>query len=91
MQLTIQFAELFSSPVFAAIALPDGIAKIINMLKMVSFLLAVAMLIVASIMFSLGKVESAIFGATAAGVLALATSIVHFAFTAAGDDPGIPV
>ena len=76
-------------PVLAQTELPEGIGKILNLLRMVAFLLAVAALIVAGIMFGQGRVEAAVYGVVAAGILALSGTIVKFAFEQTGDDLGI--
>ena len=85
--------ELFSDPGFALLAqagVETGLGGILRLLRMISYLLAVAALVVAGIMFGTGRVESAIFGVMAAGILGLAPSIVNFAFSETDGDLAIP-
>lgn len=85
--------EVFSDPGFALLAqagVETGLEAILRLLRMISFLLAVAALVIAGIMFGTGRVEAALFGVTAAGILGLAPSIVNFAFSETGGDFGIP-
>ena len=62
------------------------IKDIIKLLRMIAFILSIASLIVAAIMFGTGRVEAAVYGVAAAGILALSASIVAAAFEATGDD-----
>ena len=66
--------------------LSGQIKEIIKLLRMIAFILSIASLIVAAIMFGTGRVEAAVYGVAAAGILALSASIVKFAFEATGDD-----
>ncbi len=77
----------FDSAILAqATDLGGQIKDIIKLLRMIAFILSIASLIVAAIMFGTGRVEAAIYGVAAAGILALSASIVKFAFEATGDD-----
>ena len=69
--------------------LGSGIKTILTLLRMIAFLLAVGALIISGIMFAQGRVEAAIYGVVAAGILALSGAIVNFAFSKTGDDLGI--
>jgi len=85
--------ELFSDPGFALLAqagLEPGLGSIFRLLRMISLLLAVAALVIAGIMFGTGRVEAALFGVTAAGILGLAPSIVSFAFSETDSDITLP-
>ena len=53
---------------------------------MIAYILSIASLIVAAIMFGTGRVEAAVYGVAAAGLLALSAAITKFAFEATGDD-----
>lgn len=66
--------------------LSGQIKEIIKLLRMIAFILSIASLIVAAIMFGTGRVEAAVYGVAAAGILALSGSIVAAAFEATGDD-----
>lgn len=77
--------------IIAQTGLEDGIGNIIRLLRIVAFMLAVGALIIAGIMFAQGRVEAAIYGVVAAGLLALSGAIVKFAFEQTGDDLGIPL
>jgi len=46
--------------------------------------------VIAGIMFGTGRVEAALFGVTAAGILGLAPSIVSFAFSETDSDITLP-
>ncbi len=85
--------EMFSDPGFALLAqagVENGIGGILRLLRMISYLLAVASLVIAGIMFGTGRVEAALYGVTAAGILGLAPSIVNFAFSETEGDLVIP-
>ena len=69
-----------------ATELGPQIKEIIKLLRMIALILAIASLIVSAIMFGTGRVEAAVYGVAAAGILALSASIVKFAFEATGDD-----
>ena len=73
-------------PVAAATDLAGQIKEVIKLLRMIAYILSIASLIVSAIMFGTGRVEAAVYGVAAAGILALSASIVKFAFEATGDD-----
>jgi hypothetical protein len=66
--------------------LAGQIKEVIKLIQIISYLLAVGLCVVSAISFGSGRVEAAIYGVAAAGILALAPSIVKFAFEAAGGD-----
>ena len=85
--------ETLLDPTFSALAqagVETGIGGILRLLRMVSYLLAVASLIIAGIMFGTGRVEAAAYGVVAAGILGLAPSIVNFAFSETDGEMTIP-
>ena len=85
--------ETLLDPTFSALAQAGGetgIGGILRLLRMVSYLLAVASLIIAGIMFGTGRVEAAAYGVVAAGILGLAPSIVNFAFSETDGEMTIP-
>ena len=87
------FTETLLDPAFSTLAqagVEAGIGGILRLLRMVSYLLAVASLIIAGIMFGTGRVEAAAYGVVAAGILGLAPSIVNFAFSETDGDMAIP-
>jgi type IV secretory pathway VirB2 component (pilin) len=87
------FTDTMLDPGFSTLAqagVETGIGGILRLLRMVSYLLAVASLIIAGIMFGTGRVEAAAYGVVAAGILGLAPSIVNFAFSETDGDMAIP-
>ena len=85
--------ELFSDPSFALLAqaeLETGLGGVLRLLRMVSYLLSVMALIIGGLLFGTGRTEAALFGVTASGLLALAPSIVNFAFSETDGDLSIP-
>jgi hypothetical protein len=87
------FTDILLDPAFSTLAqagVETGIGGILRLLRMVSYLLAVAALVIAGIMFGTGRVEAAAYGVVAAGILGLAPSIVNFAFAETDGDLSIP-
>lgn len=87
------FTETMLDPVFSTLAqagVETGIGGILRLLRMVSYLLAVASLIISGVLFGTGRVESATYGVVAAGILGLAPSIVNFAFSETDGEMEIP-
>ena len=85
--------EIFSDPSFALLAqtgLEPGLGSVLRLIRMISYLLAVVCLVVSGISFALGKTDAALFGVTASGILALAPSIVNFAFSETDGEVSIP-
>ena len=86
----IDILQNFDLSILGQAGVEAGIGGILRLLRMVSYLLAVAALIVAGVLFGTGRVEAAAYGVFAAGILALAPSIVNFAFSETDGDLAIP-
>ena len=69
----------------AQITMPEGFRNIIGYLRAFAAVLAVGGLIASGIMFAVGRVEAAIWGIVAAGILGISVALVKVIFDGTGD------
>lgn len=85
--LTFMFAFVGDFFVVAqATDLTSQIKEFISLIRIIAFVLALVAFCASALLFATGRVESALYGLVAAGLLALSATIVSAAFKIGGDD-----
>ena len=69
----------------AQVTMPEGFRNIMGILRAFAAVLAVGALIFSGIAFAAGRVESALWGITAAGILGVSVALVKVIFDSTGD------
>jgi hypothetical protein len=76
---------LFDAGLLAQITMPEGFRNIMGILRAFAAVLAVGALIFSGIAFATGRVDSALWGITAAGILGISVALVKVIFDGTGD------
>ncbi len=76
---------IVESGALAQIDMPEGFRNIISLLRAFAAILAVAALIYSGVAFATGRVDNALYGIVAAGMLGISVALVKIIFEGTGD------
>lgn len=79
------FLTIIDWGILAQVTMPEGFRNIMGILRAFAAVLAVGALIFSGIAFATGRVESALWGIIAAGILGISVALVKVIFDGTGD------
>lgn len=79
------YHTIIEGGLLAQVSMPEGFRNIMGILRAFAAVLAVGALIFSGIAFAGGRVESALWGIIAAGILGISIALVKVIFESTGD------